>query len=94
MKNTPFILNKELDIEGILITMYDNRLTLSKQVVKEVREYFNGKTFNTMIRRNVRLSEAPSFGKPVLLYEANSTGAQDYLTLVQEILNRVNKKTR
>ena len=87
-------LNPKLEIEGVLITMYDNRLNLSKQVVKEVREYFNGKTFNTMIRRNVRLSEAPSFGKPVLLYEANSTGAQDYLTLVQEILNRVNKKTR
>ena len=87
-------LNPKLEIEGVLITMYDNRLNLSKQVVKEVREYFNGKTFNTMIRRNVRLSEAPSFGRPVLLYEANSTGAQDYLTLVQEILNRVNKKTR
>ena len=87
-------LNPKLEIEGVLITMYDNRLNLSKQVVKEVREYFNEKTFNTMIRRNVRLSEAPSFGKPVLLYEANSTGAQDYLTLVQEILNRVNKKTR
>ena len=70
-------LNTKLDIEGVLITMYDGRLNLSKQVEKEVRQYFNGKTFKTVIRRNVRLSEAPSFGKPILLYEANSPGAQD-----------------
>ena len=81
-------LNKNLDIEGVLITMYDSRLNLCKQVEKEVREYFDGTTFKTMIRRNVRLSEAPSFGKPILLYDANSTGSQDYLTLVQEIINR------
>ena len=87
-------LNTKLDIEGVLITMYDGRLNLSKQVEKEVREYFDGKTFKTVIRRNVRLGEAPSFGKPILLYEANSPGAQDYLTLVQEILNRENKATR
>ena len=84
-------LNKNLDIEGVLITMYDSRLNLCKQVEKEVREYFDGTTFKTMIRRNVRLSEAPSFGKPILLYDANSTGSQDYLTLVQEIINRENK---
>jgi len=87
-------LNTKLDIEGVLITMYDGRLNLSKQIEKEVRQYFNGKTFKTVIRRNVRLSEAPSFGKPILLYEANSPGAQDYLTLVQEMLNRGNKKAR
>ena len=87
-------LNTKLDIEGVLITMYDGRLNLSKQVEEEVRQYFNGKTFKTIIRRNVRLSEAPSFGKPILLYEANSPGAQDYLTLVQEMLNRGNKKAR
>ena len=87
-------LNSKLDIEGVLITMYDGRLNLSKQVEKEVRQYFNGKTFKTVIRRNVRLGEAPSFGKPILLYEANSPGAQDYLTLVQEMLNRGNKKAR
>lgn len=87
-------LNTKLDIEGVLITMYDGRLNLSKQVEKEVRQYFNGKTFKTVIRRNVRLGEAPSFGKPILLYEANSPGAQDYLTLVQEMLNRGNKKAR
>tara|TARA_B100000214_G_scaffold327205_1_gene265641 strand:+ start:455 stop:1222 length:768 start_codon:yes stop_codon:yes gene_type:complete len=84
-------LNKDLDIEGVLITMYDSRLNLCKQVEKEVREYFDGTTFETMIRRNVRLSESPSFGKPILLYDANSSGAQDYLTLVQEIINRENK---
>ena len=84
-------LNKDLNIEGVLITMYDSRLNLCKQVEKEVREYFDGKTFETMIRRNVRLSESPSFGKPILLYDANSSGAQDYLTLVQEIINRENK---
>ena len=77
----------------MLITMYDSRLNLSKQVVSEVRDYFDGKTFSTMIRRNVRLSEAPSFGKPILLYEANSPGAQDYLTLVQEMLERGKKET-
>ena len=87
-------LNTKLDIEGVLITMYDGRLNLSKQVEKEVRQYFNGKTFKTVIRRNVRLGEAPSFGKPILLYEANSPGAQDYLTLVQELLIRGNKKAR
>ena len=87
-------LNTKLDIEGVLITMYDGRLNLSRQVEKEVRQYFNGKTFKTVIRRNVRLGEAPSFGKPILLYEANSPGAQDYLTLVQEMLNRGNKKAR
>ena len=87
-------LNTKLDIEGVLITMYAGRLNLSKQVEKEVRQYFNGKTFKTVIRRNVRLGEAPSFGKPILLYEANSPGAQDYLTLVQEMLNRGNKKAR
>ncbi len=87
-------LNPKLEIEGVLITMYDSRLNLSKQVVREVRDYFDGKTFSTMIRRNVRLSEAPSFGKPILLYEANSPGAQDYLTLVQEMLERGSKETR
>ena len=83
--------NKDLDIEGVLITMYDSRLNLCKQVEKEVREYFDGTTFETKIRRNVRLSESPSFGKPILLYDENSSGAQDYLTLVQEIINRENK---
>ena len=84
-------LNKKLDIEGVLITMYDGRLNLSKQVENEVRGYFKDSTFKTTIRRNVRLGEAPSFGKPILLYEANSSGAQDYLTLVEEMLERDRK---
>ena len=68
-------LNNGLEIVGILMTMYDGRLNLSKQVVKEVNGFFKDKLFKTFIHRNVRLSEAPSFGKPVLLYDANSTGA-------------------
>tara|TARA_B100000579_G_scaffold436423_1_gene462333 strand:+ start:906 stop:1670 length:765 start_codon:yes stop_codon:yes gene_type:complete len=79
-------LNPNLEIEGVLLTMYDSRLNLSKQVAEEVRGFFKDKIFETIIQRNVRLSEAPSFGKPALLYDANSTGAQNYLTLVEEIL--------
>ena len=79
-------LNKDLYIEGILITMYDNRLNLSKQVLKEVSEYFDDKVYKTLIKRNVRLGEAPSHGKPILLYDASSVGAQNYMKLVSEIL--------
>ncbi len=82
-------LNKKLEIVGILMTMYDGRLNLSKQVVKEVNSFFKDKLFKTYIHRNVRLSEAPSFGKPALLYDANSTGAQNYMSLTEEILQRV-----
>ena len=82
-------LNKKLEIIGILMTMYDGRLNLSKQVVNEVNSFFKDKLFKTYIHRNVRLSEAPSFGKPALLYDANSTGAQNYMSLTEEILQRV-----
>jgi len=82
-------LNKKLEIVGILMTMYDGRLNLSKQVVNEVNSFFKDKLFKTFIHRNVRLSEAPSFGKPALLYDANSTGAQNYMSLTEEILQRV-----
>ena len=82
-------LNKKLEITGIIMTMYDGRLNLSKQVVEEVDSFFKEKLFKTFIHRNVRLSEAPSFGKPVLLYDANSTGAQNYMNLTEEILQRV-----
>ena len=82
-------LNKKLGIAGILMTMYDSRLNLSKQVVKEVNGFFKDKLFKTFIHRNVRLSEAPSFGKPALLYDANSTGARNYMSLTEEILQRV-----
>jgi len=79
-------LNKNLKIAGVLVTMFDGRLNLSKQVLDEVKGYFGNKLFNTVIHRNVRLGEAPSFGKPALLYDANSVGAQDYMTLVEEII--------
>ncbi len=82
-------INKGLTIAGVLLTMYDSRLNLSKEVADEVREYFEEKLFETVIHRNVRLGEAPSFGKPALLYDANSTGAQNYLSLVEELIKRV-----
>ena len=85
-------LNKTLDIEGVLLTMYDGRLRLSKQVAEEVRKYFGEKVFSTIINRNVRLSEAPSFGKPAILYDAMSVGTQNYIELAQEILHRNNSQ--
>tara|TARA_B100000614_G_C14562695_1_gene497744 strand:+ start:2472 stop:3251 length:780 start_codon:yes stop_codon:yes gene_type:complete len=81
-------LNENLDIEGILITMYDNRLKLSRQVVEEVKNYFGNKVYSTFINRNVRLGEAPSHGKPIVLYDAASKGAQNYMNLVSEILTK------
>ena len=80
-------LNPNLVIEGILITMFDSRLNLSQQIVNEVKEYFNEKVYKTIINRNVRLGEAPSHGKPILLYDPTSTGSQNYMNLVTEILN-------
>lgn len=81
-------INKDLDIEGVLLTMFDTRLRLSMQVVEEVRNHFKDKVMNTIIHRNVRLAEAPSHGKPVLLYDASSAGATNYLELAKEILER------
>src|SRR5690606_10941890 len=83
-------LNTELKIEGILMTMYDARLRLCNQVVNEVRRHFDDLVFNTIIHRNSKLSEAPSFGKPVVLYDANSKGALNYLNLAKEILQKNN----
>ncbi len=80
-------LNTELDIEGVLLTMYDSRLRLSNQVVEEVHKHFNNKVFRTIISRNVRLSEAPSYGRPVILHDAFCTGAVNYLELAKEIIN-------
>jgi chromosome partitioning protein len=80
-------LNPDLSIEGVLLTMYDSRLNLSRQVADETRKYFSEKVYDTTISRNVRLSEAPSFGKPIILYDILSTGAQNYLSLAKEILN-------
>ena len=79
-------LNPNLQIEGILLTMYDLRNNLSQQVADEVRSHFKGRVFSTIIPRNVRLSEAPSFGQPCILYDAESRGAQSYVELAQEIL--------
>ncbi len=81
-------LNPKLDIEGVLLTMYDSRLRLSKQVVDEIKSHFGEKAFDTIIKRNVRLSEAPSHGKPVILYDALSVGAKNYLELANEIIKR------
>lgn len=79
-------LNSKLTIEGILITMFDSRLNLSQQVLKEVKDYFGDKVYKTLINRNVKLGEAPSHGKPIVLYDASSTGSQNYMNLVSEIL--------
>lgn len=79
-------LNPLLKIEGVLLTMYDGRLNLSRQVSEEVRKYFNEKVYETVISRNVRLSEAPSFGKPIILYDILSTGAENYMSLTKEVL--------
>lgn len=80
--------NKDLVIEGVLLTMFDTRLRLSHQVVEEVKKYFGEKVFNTVIHRNVRISESPSHQKPVILYDAISTGAQNYISLASELLER------
>jgi len=86
-------LNKNLEIEGFLLTMFDGRLTLSNQVYEEVKRHFHEMVFETVIQRNVKLSEAPSYGKPVILYDASSKGAINYMNLAREILQR-NKMTQ
>jgi len=79
-------LNPDLEIEGVLLTMYDTRLRLATQVAEEVRRYFGDKVFRTIVQRNVRLAEAPSFGQPVLLYDAASLGTRNYMSLAREVL--------
>jgi len=86
-------LNTELDIEGFLLTMFDVRLNLSNQVVEDVRKHFEAMVFDSVIQRNVKLSEAPSYGKPVLMYDAASKGAENYLNLARELLQRNNMTT-
>jgi chromosome partitioning protein len=81
-------LNPELDIEGILLTMFDIRLRLSKQVVEEVKTHFQHLVFDTIINRNTRLGEAPSFGKSIIMHDAQSTGAINYLNLARELLQK------
>lgn len=90
--------NKDLSIEGVLLTMFDTRLRLSQQVADEVRKYFGDKVFKTIIHRNVRISEAPSYGKPIILYDAISTGSKNYMALASELLEKneikVNEKLK
>jgi len=81
-------LNPGLDIDGVLLTMYDSRLNLSRQVADEARKFFDSRVYDTVINRNVRLSEAPSFGKPIIMYDILSTGAENYMALTREVLNR------
>ncbi|HNZ42477.1 MAG TPA: AAA family ATPase [Bacteroidales bacterium] len=86
-------MNPDLDIEGILLTMYDQRLRLSNQVVEEVKTHFQQMVFNTIIQRNTKLGEAPSFGETIIMYDADSKGAINYLNLAREILQK-NELTR
>jgi len=79
-------LNKNLSIEGVLLTMYDNRLNLCNQVADEVRDHFKDKVYKSVINRNVRLGEAPSFGKPIIMYDALCMGTQNYFSLAEEML--------
>lgn len=85
-------LNPELDIEGFLLTMYDSRLRLSNQIYEEIKKHFQELVFDTIITRNVKLSEAPSYGVPAILYDAESRGAKNYLALAQEILKKNESK--
>jgi len=86
-------LNPDLEIEGFVLTMYDSRLRLSNQVVEEVRRHFQQMVFDTIIQRNIKISEAPSFGKPVIMYDADSKGSLNYLNLAREVLQK-NGETR
>jgi chromosome partitioning protein len=80
--------NAELSIDGVVLTMFDARLNLSRQVATDAREYFGSKVFQTTVPRNVRLAEAPSFGKPIIVYDVASVGAQAYMSIARELLER------
>ncbi|MCL4155523.1 UNVERIFIED_CONTAM: hypothetical protein GTU68_022575 [Idotea baltica] len=88
IKSVQKIHNPELDIEGLLLTMYDSRLRLSNQVVEEVQKHFNDMVFQTIIQRNVRLGEAPSYGESIINYDASSKGASNYLSLAEEVITK------
>lgn len=88
IKSVQKIHNNQLDIEGLLLTMYDSRLRLSNQVVDEVKKHFDEMVFKTIIQRNVRLSEAPSYGESIISYDAGSKGANNYLSLAQELIEK------
>ena len=87
IKSVQRIHNSSLDIEGLLLTMYDSRLRLSNQVVEEVKKHFTDMVFKTIIQRNVRLGEAPSYGESIINYDVSSRGAANYLSLAKEIIN-------
>lgn len=91
VKSVQKLYNKSLDIEGMLLTMFDSRLRLSNQVVEEVRKHFTEMVFDTIIQRNVKLSEAPSFGESIISYDLSSKGAENYLKLAQEIIDKNSK---
>ena len=88
IKSIQKIHNSSLDIEGLLLTMYDSRLRLSNQVVEEVKKHFDKMVFKTIIQRNVRLGEAPSYGESIISYDAGSKGANNYLSLAQELMEK------
>ena len=88
IKSVQKIHNSNLDIEGLLLTMFDSRLRLSNQVVEEVQKHFNDMVFETIIQRNVKLSEAPSYGESIINYDATSKGANNYLRLAEEIIKK------
>ncbi|TCP27013.1 chromosome partitioning protein [Tenacibaculum skagerrakense] len=88
IKSVQKIHNKDLEIEGLLLTMYDARLRLSNQVVDEVRKHFSSMVFETIVHRNIRLSEAPSYGESIISYDATSKGAVNYINLANEIINK------
>jgi chromosome partitioning protein len=88
VKSVQKIHNKDLDIEGMLLTMFDQRLRLSNQVVEEVQKHFSDMVFKTIIQRNVRLGEAPSYGESIIKYDVSSKGASNYLSLAKEIINK------
>ena len=88
IKSVQKIHNSELDIEGLLLTMFDTRLRLSNQVVEEVQKHFNDMVFKTIIQRNVKLSEAPSYGESIIAFDATSRGASNYLSLAEEVIQK------
>ena len=92
VKTIKRLYNPSIDLEGVVLTMFDNRLNLTQQVVAEVKKYFPNKVFETAIPRNVRLSEAPSFGMPVLYYDRGSRGSMAYIALVRELIKKNTKR--
>jgi chromosome partitioning protein len=86
--------NPELQVEGVVLTMYDDRTNLAHQVTQELKKYFGEKLLKTVVPRNVRLAEAPSYGKPALLYDVHSKGAESYIRLAKELMDRVLRQNK